>query len=78
MRILFVCLGNICRSPMTEGVFRRELEQRGLRELVEIDSAGTGPWHVGEPPDPRAREAIARRGIDISHLRGRQVKAADF
>ena len=78
MRILFVCLGNICRSPMAEGLFRRELERRGIDHLVEVDSAGTGNWHVGEPPDPRARRAIARRGVDISHLRGRQVRPRDL
>ena len=78
MRILFVCLGNICRSPMAEGLFRRELERRGIDHLVEVDSAGTGDWHVGEPPDPRARRAIARRGVDISHLRGRQVRPRDL
>jgi len=78
VRILFVCLGNICRSPMAEGLFRRELERRGLDHLVQVDSAGTGPWHVGEPPDARAQRAIARRGVDISSLRGRQVKHADL
>ncbi len=78
MRILFVCLGNICRSPMAEGVVRAELERRDLAHLVELDSAGTSDWHVGEPPDPRAQEATARRGIDISCLRGRQVKRSDL
>ncbi len=78
MRILFVCLGNICRSPMAEGLFRRELERRGIDHLVEVDSAGTGSWHIGEPPDGRAQRAIARRGVDISALRGRQVKRADL
>ncbi len=78
MRILFVCLGNICRSPMAEGVFRRELERRGIDHLVEVDSAGTSNWHVGEPPDPRARRAIAKRGVDISDLRGRQVSPRDL
>ncbi len=78
MRILFVCLGNICRSPMAEGLFRREIERRGLEGLVEVDSAGTGSWHIGEPPDERAQRAIARRGVDISHLRGRQVKRPDL
>jgi len=78
LRILFVCLGNICRSPMAEGLFRRELQRRGLDGLVEVDSAGTGHWHVGEPPDPRARRAIAKRGVDISHLRGRQVSRHDL
>ena len=78
MRILFVCLGNICRSPMAEGLFRRELERRGIDHLVEVDSAGTGSWHIGEPPDGRAQRAIARRGVDISALRGRQVKRPDL
>ncbi len=78
MRILFVCLGNICRSPMAEGVFRSELARRGLLERVEVDSAGTSDWHVGEPPDPRARRAAARRGHDISALRGRQATRRDM
>ncbi len=76
MRILFVCLGNICRSPMAEGVFRAEAIRRGLE--VDIDSAGTSDWHVGEPPDPRAREAAAGIGIDISGLRGRQATRRDM
>ncbi len=76
MRILFVCLGNICRSPMAEGVFRAEAARRGLE--VEIDSAGTSDWHVGEPPDPRAREAAAGIGVDISALRGRQATRRDM
>ncbi len=76
MRILFVCLGNICRSPMAEGVFRAEAARRGLD--VKIDSAGTSDWHVGEPPDPRAREAAAGIGIDISALRGRQATRRDM
>ncbi len=78
MRVLFVCLGNICRSPTAEGVFRRLLEERGLAGRVSVDSCGVGPWHVGEAPDPRAREAASRRGIDLSGLRGRQLADADF
>ncbi len=78
MRVLFVCLGNICRSPTAEGVFRRLLEARGLAERVAVDSCGIGPWHVGKAPDPRAREAAARRGIDLSGLRARQLAADDF
>ncbi len=78
VKILFVCMGNICRSPTAEGVFRKLVAEHGLDEAFEIDSAGTGPWHVGRPPDARAREAAARRGIVIDHLRGRQVCAADF
>ena len=74
--ILFVCLGNICRSPLAEGAMRAELAQRGLDWVV--DSAGTGGWHVGKAPDPRAIAEAARRGVDISGLRARQVAAADF
>lgn len=78
IRVLFVCLGNICRSPTAEGMFRRLLDESGLADRVEIDSCGVGPWHVGEAPDPRARRAAARRGLDIDGLRGRQLEAADF
>lgn len=74
--VLFVCLGNICRSPLAEAAFRREAERRGLD--VEIDSAGTGDWHVGRPPDRRAQAVARRHGIDISGYRGRQVSAEDF
>ena len=74
--LLFVCLGNICRSPLAEAAFRLEAERLGLDVLV--DSAGTGGWHVGEPPDARARAAAARNGADISGLRARQVGPADF
>lgn len=76
--VLFVCLGNICRSPSAEGVFRKLLEDEGLGDRVLVDSCGTGPWHVGESPDERAREAAARRGIDIGHLRGRQFHPGDL
>ncbi len=74
--ILFVCLGNICRSPLAEAAFRRRAEQAGL--AVSIDSAGTGDWHIDHPPDPRAIVEAARHGIDISGLRGRQVNRGDF
>jgi protein-tyrosine phosphatase len=74
--VLFVCLGNICRSPLAEAAFRREAEARGLD--VRIDSAGTGDWHLGYPPDPRAAAVAARNGVDISHLRARQVTPDDF
>lgn len=77
-RILFVCLGNICRSPTAEGVFRQIVQSRGLDARFEIDSAGTGDWHLGAPPDHRARHAAARRGIDLSGLRARQTSAADM
>ena len=74
--VLFVCLGNICRSPLAEAAFRQETERRGLD--VEIDSAGTGSWHIGDPPDRRAQAVALRHGVDISGYRGRQVKADDF
>ena len=78
MRILFICLGNICRSPTAEGVLR-VLAAREAPELpLEIDSAGTAGYHVGEPPDPRMRHAAARRGYDLSGLRARVVEPADF
>lgn len=77
-RILFVCLGNICRSPTAEGVFSAEAEKAGMSDRYEIDSAGTGGWHQGEPPDARATAAAAERGVDIAHLRARQVKTRDF
>jgi len=78
VRLLLVCLGNICRSPMAEGVLRERIEREGLADQVELDSAGMGPWHVGRPPDPRAIRSAADHGIDISGLRGRQVEARDF
>ena len=74
--ILFVCLGNICRSPLAEAAFR--VEARRLNLDVEIDSAGTGNWHAGEPPDPRACAAARRNGVDITGLRARQVTADDY
>ncbi|GHD46088.1 protein-tyrosine phosphatase [Marinobacter persicus] len=76
--VLFVCLGNICRSPSAEGVFRQLAEQAGLLEALEIDSCGTGGWHVGKQPDSRAMAAAARRGIDLSGLRARQFEPADL
>jgi protein-tyrosine phosphatase len=74
--ILFVCLGNICRSPLAEGVFRAEAGRLGLD--AEVDSAGTGGWHQGEPPDRRAIAAAGRGGVDISRQRARKVTRADF
>jgi protein-tyrosine phosphatase len=78
IRVLFVCMGNICRSPMAEGIFRRLVEQAGYAEQIQIDSAGTHAFHIGEPPDARAQAATARRGADISGLRGRLADAEDF
>lgn len=77
-RVLFVCLGNICRSPTAEGVFRRALAKRELENRVHVDSAGTARWHVGSPPDDRAAAAAALRGIDLGGLRGRQVARKDM
>ena len=76
--VVFVCLGNICRSPTAEGVFRELVRERGLENAIHIDSAGTSDWHVGQSPDPRAIEAAAQRGIDLSELRGRQATSRDF
>jgi protein-tyrosine phosphatase len=76
-RVLFVCMGNICRSPTAEGVFRHLVRDEGLEGEIEIDSAGTGDWHVGEPPDTRSTEAARRRGIELGG-EGRQFSAADF
>lgn len=78
MKILFVCLGNICRSPTAEGVFRAIAAQELADLELIVDSAGTAGYHVGEPPDRRTREAAARRGYDISHLRARVVEPEDF
>jgi protein-tyrosine phosphatase len=77
-RLLFVCLGNICRSPMAEGVFRRVAEQEGVLHLFEIDSAGLGDWHVGQAPDTRAQAAAQNRGIDISGQSARQIAPGDY
>ena len=74
--ILFICLGNICRSPLAEAAFRQEAERAGL--AVEVDSAGTGDWHVGHAPDRRAQAVALREGVDISHYQARQIKAEDF
>ena len=75
-RILVVCLGNICRSPMGQGVIEQRAAQAGL--AVEVDSAGLGAWHVGNPPNPRGLKVASSRGYDNSHQRGRQVSAQDF
>lgn len=77
IRVLFVCLGNICRSPAAQGVFQTLVNKRGVGHLFEIDSAGTGNYHIGELPDRRMRVHAARRGYDLTH-RARQFKTADF
>lgn len=78
VKVLFVCLGNICRSPTAEGVFRQSLIREQLEAWVQVDSAGTHAYHVGSPPDSRAREAALRRGIDLSGIRGRRAEQEDF
>ncbi|MEO5771356.1 MAG: low molecular weight protein-tyrosine-phosphatase [Burkholderiaceae bacterium] len=78
LRVLIVCLGNICRSPTAEAVLRERLRAAGLEGLVEIDSAGTGGWHIGMPPDARSQRHAKLRGFDLSKLRGRQISDVDF
>lgn len=76
--VLFVCMGNICRSPTAEGVFRHVLTEAGLADKVRVDSAGTHAYHVGEPPDRRSQAAAERRGISLQDIRARRVSEADF
>lgn len=78
IKVLFVCLGNICRSPTAEGVFRELVRREGLAATVQTDSAGTHAYHVGDPPDARAQAAARQRGVDIGDLRGRKVRHGDF
>ena len=77
VRVLFVCLGNICRSPLAQGVFENVLRREGLEDEVFVDSAGTGRWHVGSPPDERAQRSASSRGLDLSSQRARQVTSDD-
>jgi protein-tyrosine phosphatase len=78
IKVLFVCMGNICRSPTAEVVFRHYVESAGLSESILIDSAGTHDYHIGHAPDARSQLAAAQRGYDMNHLRGRQVGREDF
>ncbi|WP_305804095.1 low molecular weight protein-tyrosine-phosphatase [Stenotrophomonas sp. YIM B06876] len=78
MKLLFVCLGNICRSPMAEGALRARLEASVLAGHVQVDSAGTSDWHIGRAPDPRAIACARRHGVDIAGLRARQLQVQDF
>ncbi|MCW8936107.1 MAG: low molecular weight phosphotyrosine protein phosphatase [Gammaproteobacteria bacterium] len=78
VNVLFVCMGNICRSPTAEGYFRHIVEEAGLTDKIKIDSAGTHAYHIGSAPDHRAQAAAINRGIDLSSLRGRKVQSSDF
>ncbi len=78
VRLCFVCLGNICRSPTAEGVMRHLVAEAGLTDRIDIDSAGTAGWHEGDRPDRRALAEAQRRGLDLSDLRGRRFRAGDF
>ncbi len=78
IRVLFVCMGNICRSPTAQGVFEHVVEEAGLSNEILIDSAGTYAYHIGEPPDRRAQAAAAKRGIDLSRQKARKVQHSDF
>lgn len=77
-KVLFVCMGNICRSPTAEGVFRHLVESRNLDDQIFVDSAGTHAYHIGEQPDRRSQQVALQRGIDMSSQRGRKVKETDF
>ncbi|TNF36857.1 MAG: low molecular weight phosphotyrosine protein phosphatase, partial [Gammaproteobacteria bacterium] len=78
IHILFVCLGNICRSPTAHAVFEQRLAEKPWADRVVVDSAGTGDWHIGHPPDKRAQAAALKRGYRMDHLRARQVVPDDF
>lgn len=78
IKVLFICMGNICRSPTAEGVFRQVVEQASLSDQINIDSAGTHAYHIGSQPDHRAQSAALNRGIDLSSQRGRKVESSDF
>jgi protein-tyrosine phosphatase len=77
VRVLFVCMGNICRSPLAQGVFENVLRREGLEGEVFVDSAGTGAWHLGEPPDERAQQSASLRGLDLSSQRARRIAPED-
>lgn len=78
VNVLFVCLGNICRSPTAHGLLQNQVEQHHLGDKIKVDSAGTGAWHLGQPPDKRAQVTALQRGYDIGHLRARTVSVTDF
>lgn len=78
VKVIFICMGNICRSPTAQGVFEKLLQDEGLAHAVEVDSAGTHAYHIGEPPDSRSQQAARRRGVDLSGQRARKVHTDDF
>lgn len=78
IKVLMVCLGNICRSPTAEGIFQDRVQKSGLSDVIEVDSAGTSDWHLGKAPDVRSQRAALKRGYDLSDLAGRQVTVQDF
>lgn len=78
VKVLFVCMGNICRSPTAHGVMQHKVNQQGLKNRIEIDSAGTHAYHVGEPSDPRSRALAAQRGVDMEYIRARKISVLDY
>lgn len=78
MRVLFVCLGNICRSPMAEAVMRMKIAKAGLSDKISVDSAGTGDWHIGDPPHRATQERLTASGISFDQIKARQLKPIDF
>ena len=77
-KVLFICLGNICRSPTAQAVFEKKISERKLETLITVDSCGTGSWHLGKMPDSRAVEMAGKRGYSLSHLRARKIESSDF
>ena len=78
IKVLMVCLGNICRSPTAHGVFQHRIERHNMQDKIQVDSAGTGSWHIGDKPDRRSTQAAKARGYELDRLRARQVSARDF
>jgi len=78
VRVLFVCMGNICRSPTAHGVFEHLIKEEGLDDLIEVDSAGTHAYHIGNQPDRRSQKTASQRGVDLSYIRAREVQSEDF